>query len=102
MSFAATCTESEIFTLSEISQKEKRQIPYDITYMWNQKFGTMHLPTERKRTHGYREQTCGCQGSRGKSGMDWEFEVSRSDKCWKITFRMVGNEVLLYSTGNYI
>ena len=23
--------------------------------------------------HGHGEQTCGCQGGRGGSGMDWEF-----------------------------
>ena len=27
-----------------------------------------------KRTHGHREQTCGCQGGgEGGGGMDWEF-----------------------------
>ena len=28
----------------------------------------MNLSTEKKQTHGYGEQTCGCQG--GGSGMD--------------------------------
>ena len=36
MSFAATWMELEINILSEVSQKEK-QIPHDITYMWNLK-----------------------------------------------------------------
>ena len=26
----------------------------------------MNLSTEKKQTHGYREQTCGCQGGGGK------------------------------------
>ena len=30
----------EIIILSKVSQKEKRQILYDITYMWNLKYGT--------------------------------------------------------------
>ena len=34
ISYAATWMQLEIFILSEVSQKEK-QIPYDITYMWN-------------------------------------------------------------------
>ena len=33
----------------------------------------MNLSTKQKQTHGYREQTCGCQGR----GMDWEFGISR-------------------------
>ena len=33
----------------------------------------MTLFTEKKQTHGHGEQTCGCQGGRGGSGMDWEF-----------------------------
>ena len=28
-----------------------------------------------KQTHGLGEQTCGCQGGEGRSGMDWEFGV---------------------------
>ena len=30
----------EIIILSEVSQKEKRQIPYDVTYVWNLNYGT--------------------------------------------------------------
>ena len=40
----------------------------------------MNLSTEQKQTHGRREQTFGCQGGEGESGMDWEFGVSR----WKL------------------
>ena len=38
MPFAATCMQLEIITLSEMSEKE-RQILYDITYIWNLKYG---------------------------------------------------------------
>ena len=31
--------------------------------------------TNKQKTHGHGEQTCGCQD--GVSGMDWEFGVSR-------------------------
>ena len=37
--FAATWRQLEILTLSEVSQKE-RQIPYNIAYMQNLKYGT--------------------------------------------------------------
>ena len=30
-----------------------------------------------KQTHRHREQTCGCHGGGGESGMDGEFGVSR-------------------------
>ena len=36
---------------------------------------------------------------RGGSGMDWEFGVSR---CKLLFLEWISNEVLLYSTGNYI
>ena len=37
----------------------------------------MNLSTEQKQTHKHGEQTYGCQGRRGRSGMDWEFAVNR-------------------------
>ena len=51
----------------------------------------MNPSTEQK--HG--EQTC--QG--GGSGMDWKSGVSR---CKLLHLEWISNEVLLYSTGNYI
>ena len=42
MPFAATWMDLEIIILSEESQKEK-QIPYDITNMWNLKYDTNEL-----------------------------------------------------------
>ena len=35
----------------------------------------MSLSTEKKQTHGHKEQTCGCQG--GEGGRDWEFGLNR-------------------------
>ena len=37
----------------------------------------MNPSTKQKGTHRHREQTCGCQGGQGGSGMDWEFGVGR-------------------------
>ena len=47
--------------------------------------------------HG--EQTSGCQGGGGESGMDWEFGISG---CKLLYLEWVSNEILLYNTGNYI
>ena len=78
------------------SEREK-QIPYDITYTWNLKYGT-NEPIHRAEIDSHREQTYGCQG-RGESGMNWEFGVSR---CKLLHLEWISNEFLLYSTGNYI
>ena len=43
MPFAATWMNLEITTLSEVKSERKRQIPYDITYMWNLKYDTNEL-----------------------------------------------------------
>ena len=60
----------------------------------------MNLSMKQKQTHRYREQTCDCQGGEGVGGqMDWEFGISRC-KLWYIGW--INNNVLLYSTGNYI
>ena len=42
MAFAATCN-FQIIILSEVSQKKKEQISYDITYMWSLKDDTNEL-----------------------------------------------------------
>ena len=55
--------EIETLMLSTKWSKSEResQISYD---------SAMNLPTEKKQTHGLGEQTCGCQGGGGGSGMD--------------------------------
>ena len=59
----------------------------------------MNLSTEQKETHRHGEQTCGCQGGGGGSRMDSEFGVGR---CKLLHLKWISNEVLLYSTGDYI
>ena len=59
----------------------------------------MNLYPEMKQTHGLGEQTCGCQGGGGGSGMDWEFGVNR---CKLLPLEWISNGILLYSTGNYV
>ena len=59
----------------------------------------MNLSIEKKQTHGYGEQTYNCQGTGGRSVTDWELVVS---KCGLLHLEWISNEILLYSTGNYI
>ena len=56
----------------------------------------MNLCTEKKKTDGHGEETCGCQG--GGSGME-QFGISR---CKLLHLEWISNEVPLYSTGNDI
>ena len=57
----------------------------------------INLSTNRNRLTDI-EETCGCQGGREVGGMDGELGVSRC----KLLYTEWINEVLLYSTGNYI
>ena len=83
----------------EWSKSEReRQIPYDITYIWNLIYGTDE-PFHRKEIHGLGKQTCGCQGEWGRSGRNWEFGVNR---CKLLLLEWKSNEILLCSTGNYV
>ena len=59
----------------------------------------MYIPMKQKQTHRHREQTCGGRGGGGGGGMDWEFGVR---KCKLLYTGWINNEVLVYSTGNYI
>ena len=73
MPYAATRMERETLILSEVRE---RKIPYGITYIWNPIYGT-NIPFHKKETHRLGEQIRGCQGGRGRSGIDWEFGVNR-------------------------
>ena len=53
----------------------------------------------QKQTHGHGEETCGCQGGGGRSGIDWESGVSRRKL---LHLGWISDEILLYSTGNDI
>ena len=61
-------------------------------------YGT-NEPFHRKENHGHGEQICGCQGGVGGSGLDWEFGVN---KCKLLPLEWISNEILLYSTENYV
>ena len=69
-----------------------------ISHIWNLIYGTDE-PFHSKETHRLGEQTCVCQGGGGRSGMDWDSGVNR---CKLLPLEWISNEILLYSTGNYI
>ena len=59
----------------------------------------MNLYTKQKEIHRHREQISDCQGVGWWGGKDWEFGISR----YKLLYiGQINNNVLLYSTGNYI
>ena len=49
MPFTATWMDLEISILSKSESKSERQIPYNITYMWNLKYGT-NKPVYKRET----------------------------------------------------
>ena len=53
------------FNIKWNKSERERQIPYDITYMWDLKITQMNLSVKQYQEH--REHTGGCQG-----GGSWE------------------------------
>ena len=95
--FAAIWMELETHTEWRKSERE-RQIPYDITYIWNLIYST-NEPFHRNETHRLGDQTCGCQRGGEGSGMAWVFGVKR---CRLLPLEWIINEILLCSSGNYV
>ena len=56
-------------------------------------------PFHRKENHGLGEETCGCLGGGGGSGIDWELGVNG---CKLLLLEWISNEILLFSTENYV
>ena len=59
---------------TEWSQTEKRQISYDIAYMWNLKNGPNEL-IYKTESHRCRKQSYGYQERRGERGINWEIGI---------------------------
>ena len=77
--------------------ERERQIPHDITCMWNLKYDTEE-PIHETETDSQTERTALWlpRGRGGGRGMEWEAGVSRCQLS-RIGWR---NKVLLYSTEN--
>ena len=88
MPFATTWMDLEIITLVKYVRQKKTNV-IDHLYTWN-------LSTKEKQT--LKEQTCGYQGGPRRGGMKRKFGISRC----KLLYIEWINNVLLYSTRNYI
>ena len=75
MSFAAMWMDLEIIILSEV---RKRQISYDITYVWNLEYDTNEL-IYKTETDSQTQKTnlWSPKGKGGGRGINQEFEISR-------------------------
>ena len=83
---------------SEVNQVKTNTIWYHLyveskiwhnwTYLWN-----------RNRLTDIENRPVVAKGEGGRGGMDWEFGIS---KCKLLYIAWINNQVLLYSTGNYI
>ena len=60
--FAVTWMNPEMIMLNELVRK---QILYDITYMWNLKYDANELIYKSETDLQHREHICGCRGERG-------------------------------------
>ena len=58
----------------------------------------MNLSTKQKQTHRHREQTCGGQGERALERDGWGLWDSQMQGI----IQRINNQVLIYSTRNYI
>ena len=77
--------------------ERKRQIPYDITYMWNLKYDRNEPIYETETDSQTTKTDLRLPGIVGR--MDWEFGINSS----KLLYTdWINKNVLLYSTGNYI
>ena len=99
MPCAAIWMQLELLILSEVIQKGKDKFHMISLICGIYYMSEINLSTEKKQTHGHGEWTCGCQGVVRGSGKDWDFGVSR---CKLFLLEWISNEILLYSTGNYI
>ena len=53
MPFAATWMDLDVITLSK--SERQRQIPYEITYMWNLKYKQMDISTKQQQNDRHRK-----------------------------------------------
>ena len=77
----------------------EREISYDSIYTWNLKYSTNEPIYKLETDTDIENRLMVAKGQEGASGLDWEFGVGR---CKLLHLELISNEVLLYSTENYI
>ena len=79
MPFAPTWMEPEILILSEVKSKRERQISYDITYVWNLKYGT-NEPVCKTETDSQTQRTDSWLPRGKREEMGWTGSLRLVDK----------------------
>ena len=101
MPFAAKWMQLQIIILWEVNQKRKTKTLYDITVIWNLKYGTNEPTYKTETVHRHKEHARHCQGWAGwwqARQMNWELEVGK----FKLLYlEWINNKILMHSTGNY-
>ena len=80
-----------------MKSERERQIPYNITYRWNIKYGTRELIYETETDSQTQRKDFWLSRGRDGRGMDWEFGTSR----YKLLYIEWITKLLLCSTENY-
>ena len=97
--FAATQMDPEIIIPSEVKSKRERQIPYDITYMWNLKKNYTNKLIYKTEIDSQTQKTnLQLPKVKGEGGINQEFGINRYTLLY---IKQVNNKDLLFSTGNY-
>ena len=99
MPFAAIWVQLEILILSEVIQKEKGKIPYDIIYVKSKIWHKCTYLQNRNRSWTWTADLCMAVGKGGEKGMGGEFGI---DRCKVLHLEQMGNGVLPYGTENCV
>ena len=86
--------------IKQSKSEKERQLPYDFTDMWNLKCDTKCTYLQsRNRLTDAENRAVVVKGEGAGGGVSWEFGISI---CKLLYTEWINNEVLLYSTGNYV
>ena len=99
MPFSATWMQTEILILSKVSQKEKYKHHIISLICGIKDVAQMNLSTIQKQTRRHGEQIYGCHRVREEMQGTGSLGFSR---CKLLHLEWISNEILLYSTGNYV
>ena len=99
MPFVITWMQLEILILSDVCQKEKDKYHMISLICGILSMAQIIVSKNRNRLGDMESRVVGIKGEEGRSGIDGGFGVGR---CKLLHLEWINNEVLLYSTKNYI